>query len=112
LSCPLEACIAHLALPIAHRRATRTTNLLERLFGDKRRRTKVIPHAFAERAVLKLMYAALVRAAETWKRAVISEFELKHLQSLREHLNRVHAERTAPAVTSASRSRISSRNGT
>jgi transposase-like protein len=106
-----EACIAHLALPIAHRRATRTTNLLERLFGEERRRTKVIPHAFGERAVLKLMYAALVRAAETWKRVVISESELKHLQSLREHLNRVHAERTAPAKPSASRSRISSRNG-
>src|SRR5215218_1123374 len=27
----------------------RTTNLLERLFGEERRRTKVIPHAFGER---------------------------------------------------------------
>lgn len=103
-----EACIAHLQLPIAHRRATRTTNMLERLFGEERRRTKVIPHAFGERAVLKLMYAALIRASETWKRVVISEFELKQLESLREHLNRVHAERTAPVKLSASRSRISS----
>ncbi|MDA8108384.1 MAG: IS256 family transposase, partial [Betaproteobacteria bacterium] len=78
-----EACIAHLQLPIAHRRATRTTNLLERLFGEERRRTKVIPHAFGERAVLKLMYAALIRASDTWKRIVISEFELKQLESLR-----------------------------
>jgi hypothetical protein len=31
------------------------TNLLERLFGEARRRTKVIPHAFGERAVLKLV---------------------------------------------------------
>ena len=30
----------------------------------ERRRTKVIPHAFGERAVLKLMYAALIRTAE------------------------------------------------
>jgi transposase-like protein len=30
----------HLRLPIAHRRAIRTTNLLERLFGEERRRTK------------------------------------------------------------------------
>jgi transposase-like protein len=107
-----EACIAHLQLPIAHRRATRTTNMLERLFGEQRRRTKVIPHAFGERAVLKLMYAALIRAAETWKRIVISEFELKQLESLREHLNRVHAERTAPVKLSASRSRISSNERT
>jgi putative transposase len=107
-----EACIAHLQLPIAHRRATRTTNMLERLFGEERRRTKVIPHAFGERAVLKLMYAALIRASETWKRIVISEFELKQLESLREHLNRVHAERTAPVKLSASRSRISSNSRT
>jgi putative transposase len=46
-----EACIAHLRFPLAHRRAIRTTNLLERLFGEERRRTKVIPHAFGERAV-------------------------------------------------------------
>lgn len=96
-----EACIAH-------RRATRTTNMLERLFGEERRRTKVIPHAFGERGVLKLMYAALIPAAETWKRLVNSEFELRQLKSLREHLNRVHAERTAPVKLSASRSRIPS----
>jgi hypothetical protein len=58
------------------------------------------------------MYAALIRASETWKRVVISEFELKQLASLREHLTRVHAERTAPPKPSASRSRISSRNRT
>jgi putative transposase len=107
-----DACIAHLQLPIAHRRATRTTNMLERLFGEERRRTKVIPHAFGERAVLKLMYAALIRASETWRRIVISEFELRQLEQLREHLNQRHAERTAPVVKSASRSRISSKNGT
>ena len=107
-----DACIAHLQLPIAHRRATRTTNMLERLFGEERRRTKVIPHAFGERAVLKLMYAALIRASETWKRIVITEFELRQLEQLREHLNQRHAERTAPVVKRASRSRISSKNGT
>jgi putative transposase len=31
-----EACIVHLKLPVAHRRATRTTNLLERLFLEER----------------------------------------------------------------------------
>jgi transposase-like protein len=43
-------CIAQLELPIAHRRVARTTNLLERLFGEERRRTKVIAPAFGERA--------------------------------------------------------------
>ncbi|MDW8468280.1 MAG: IS256 family transposase [Burkholderiales bacterium] len=107
-----EACIAYLELPIAHRRTARTTNLLERLFGEERRRTKVIPHAFGERPVLKLMYAALIRASATWRRIVITPFELKQLESLREHLNRRYAERTAPANLNPSRSRISSKNGT
>ena len=31
----------------------RATNLLERLFGEERRRLKVVPHAFGERPVLK-----------------------------------------------------------
>ena len=70
-----EACIAHLRFPLAHRRAIRTTNMLERLFGEERRRTKVIPHAFGERAVLKLMYAALIRAAERWRGLRMTEFE-------------------------------------
>ena len=49
-----EACIAHLRFPVTHRRAIRTTNLLERLFVEERRRLKIIPNAFGERAVLKL----------------------------------------------------------
>ena len=103
-----DACVAHLQLPISHRRVTRTTNLLERLFLEERRRTKIIPHAFGERAVLKLMYAALIRASDTWRRVVISEFELKQLTQLREHLERRHDEQVAPIVKNASRSRISS----
>lgn len=42
-----DACIAHLRFPLGHRRVIRTTNLLKRLFGEERRRTKVIPHALA-----------------------------------------------------------------
>ena len=49
--------IAHMRLPITHRRATRTTNLLERLFLEEQRRLKIIPNAFGEKAVLKLMFA-------------------------------------------------------
>ena len=107
-----EACIAHLRLPIAHRRVIRTTNLLERLFGEERRRTKVIPHAFGERPVLKLMYAALIRASQTWRRVVISEFELKQIEELRNELEKEFKERTASAVQNASHQRIYSKRGT
>ena len=41
-----EACIAHLRAPVNHRRAVRTTNLLERLFVEERRRMKLIAGAF------------------------------------------------------------------
>jgi transposase-like protein len=110
-----EACIAHLRFPLAHRRAIRTTNLLERLFGEERRRTKVIPHAFGERAVLKLMYAALIRAAERWRGLRMSEFEQRQLTAIRDELDRAHAERTASVVNAnvtASPTRLSSKNRT
>jgi hypothetical protein len=56
----------HLRFPLRHRQVIRTTNLLERLFLEEWRRTKIVPHAFGERPVLKLMYAAviLLRPAE------------------------------------------------
>jgi transposase-like protein len=110
-----EACIAHLKFPLAHRRAIRTTNLLERLFGEERRRTKVIPHAFGERAVLKLMYAALIRAAERWRGLKMTEFERRQLKAIRDEIDRAHAERTAPVVNAnvtASPTRLSSKNRT
>jgi putative transposase len=100
-----EACIAHLRFPLAHRRTIRTTNLLERLFGEERRRTKVIPHAFGERAVLKLMYAALIRAGERWRGLRFSEFERRQLKAIRDELDREFTARTAPVpfqVTPAS----------
>jgi transposase-like protein len=78
-----EAPIAHLRFPLGHRRAICTTNLLERLFGEERRRTKMIPHAFGERAVLKLMYAALIRAAERWRGIKISGFAQRQLKAIR-----------------------------
>ena len=82
-----DACIAHLRLPIAHRKATRTTNLLERLFLEERRRTKIIPHAFGEKPVLKLMFASLQRASQSWRKIIISEFEIKQLEELKNQLN-------------------------
>src|SRR5438045_3310068 len=110
-----EACIAHLRFPLGHRRAIRTTNLLERLFGEERRRTKIIPHAFGERAVLKLMYAALIRAADRWRGMRITEFEPRQLKAIRDEIARAHAARTAPVVSAnvtATSTRLSSKSRT
>ena len=93
-----DACIAHLRFPLQHRKVIRTTNLLERLFGEARRRTKVVPHAFGERPVLKLLYAAVIRAADRWRGLAVGEFERRQLKAIRDELDRAHAARTAPAV--------------
>jgi transposase-like protein len=108
-------CIAHLRLPIAHRMATRTTNVLERLFGEERRRAKTIPHAFKERPVLKLMYAALIRASASWRGVKVTGFETRQLQALREDLERAHTGRINPVVASTAEIRptkVSSKNRT
>ena len=83
-----EACIAHLRMLITHRRAIRTTNLLERLFVEERRRLKIIPNAFGEKAVLKLMFGAMIRAAERWRAIRVSELERRQMRTVREELDR------------------------
>ena len=83
-----EACIAHLRMPITHRRAIRTTNLLERLFVEERRRLKIIPNAFGEKAVLKLMFGAMIRAAERWRAIRVSELERRQMRAVREEIDR------------------------
>jgi transposase-like protein len=110
-----EACVAHLRFPLGHRRAIRTTNLLERLFGEARRRTKVIPHAFGERAVLKLMYAALIRAAEHWRGIRVTEFEQRQLKAIRDEIDNDFTARNDPVTSTtvtAAPTRLSSKDRT
>ncbi len=87
-----------------------TTNLLERLFGAERRRTKTIPHAFGERPILKLMYASLMRATETWKKIKTTSFEIKQLERLKSDLaERGRLENQAVAKVEKSQSKVSSK---
>ena len=82
-----EACIAHLRFPVTHRRAIQTKNLLERLYVEGRRRLKIIPNAFGERAVLKLMFGALIRAAERRRSVKVTEFERRQMASVQKELD-------------------------
>ena len=59
----------------------------------------MIPHAFGERAVLKLIYAALIRAAERWRGIRLTEFEQRQLKAIREEIDKDFAARNAPAAT-------------
>src|SRR5262249_49127962 len=109
------ACIAHLKFPLGHRRAIRTTNLLERLFGEERRRPKVIPHAFGARGVLKLMYAPLLRAAQRWRGVQGPHVEQQQLQAIRGELDAEFTTRNAPVTSTAptpASTRLSSNNRT
>ena len=75
----------------------------------------MIPHAFGERAVLKLMYAALIRAAERWRGLKMTEFERRQLKAIRDELDRDFTARTAPATSppiTASPTRLSSKDRT
>ena len=104
-----EACIAHLRLPVTHRRLLRTTNLLERLFVEERRRLKIIPNGFGEKPVLKLMFGALIRAAERWRGLRFSEFELRQLATVRKELDEEYQTAITPPVRS-SQPRVSSKS--
>lgn len=96
-----EACIAHLRLPVTHRRAIRTTNLLERLFVEERRRLKIIPNAFGEKPVLKLMFGAMIRAAEHWRAIRITDFERRQMAAVRRDLDQEYEARNGLMKTAS-----------
>ena len=79
----LEASLAHLQLPPVHRKAVRTTNLVERSFVEERRRTKVLPRFGSEGACTKLVHAVLWRASERWRRVTFSELERRQIEQYR-----------------------------
>jgi putative transposase len=62
-----EAWVAHIRLPVTHRRVPRTTNLLEWLFVEERRLLKIVPDGFGEKLALKLRFGEPIRAAERWR---------------------------------------------
>jgi putative transposase len=110
-----EACIAHLRMPIPHRRAIRTTNLLERLFVEERRRLKIIPNAFGEKPVLKLMFGAMIRAAERWRAIKVTDFERRQMVAIRQELDHEYDAQnglTSKPSEGATRDKLSSSSRT
>ncbi len=79
----LEASLEQLRFPEAHRKRIRTTNLLERLLGEGKRRTKVVPRLPGEAACLRLVYATLLKASESWHGVKLTPESLRHLDTLR-----------------------------
>ena len=67
-------------------------------------RLKIIPSACGEKAVLKLMFGAMIRAAERWRAIRVSELERRQMRAVREELdheyevpNGLDAKASAPA---------------
>ena len=80
----------HLRFPHQHGQRIRHTNLLERTFGETRRRTKVIGRLPGERSCLTLVWAVLVldRASKGWRGLTNTPAATRLLQDLRRQLFR------------------------
>ena len=67
----IEDCLACLTFPLAHRARIRTTNGLERLHEEIKRRTRVVPGALwadsrTPKACLRLVTALCIEQSEEW----------------------------------------------
>ena len=62
----IEECLSCLAFPESHRRRIRTTNSLERLNQEIKRRTRVVRIFPNERSCLRLVTALAVEQSEEW----------------------------------------------
>jgi putative transposase len=82
----LEALVVHLLFPAEHRRRIRHSNLIERTFGETRRRVKVIGRLPGEQSCLSLVWAVLDRASKGWRGLTMTPKALRRLQDLRRDL--------------------------
>jgi putative transposase len=95
-----------LRFPREHWHRIRHTNLIERTFGETRRRTKVIGRLPGERSCLSLVWAVLDRASRGWRGVTQTPAGVRLLQDLRRDLRlpphrQPDKEVTRPPVTAA-----------
>ncbi len=69
-----------------HRKRVRHTNLLERTFGESRRRVKVIGRLPGEQSCLSLVWAVPDRASVGWRGIDTTVSGIRQLQDLRRQL--------------------------
>ena len=67
VACVVDDLLAFLRFPREHWRRIRHTNLVERTFGESRRRVKVIGRLPGERSCLSLVWAVLERVSRGWQ---------------------------------------------
>jgi putative transposase len=84
----IDALVVHLRFPAEHWKRIRHSNLIERTFGETRRRVKVIGRLPGESSCLSLVWAVLDRASKGWRGVTMTPKALRHLQDLRRELLR------------------------
>jgi putative transposase len=82
----LVSLTVHLRFPAEHWHRIRHSNLIERTFGETRRRTKVIGRLPGESSCLSLVWAVLDRASHGWRGLTMTPKALRLLQDLRRQL--------------------------
>ena len=82
-----QALTAYLRFPAEHWRRIRHTNLIERTFGETRRRVKVIGRLPGEASCLSLVWAVLNRASRGWRGLTYTPAITRHLTELRHQLD-------------------------
>jgi putative transposase len=82
----LASLTVHLRFPAEHWGRIRHSNLIERTFGESRRRTKVIGRLPGEATCLALVWAVLDRASRGWRGLTMTPKGLRLLQDLRRQL--------------------------
>jgi putative transposase len=95
----LAALTVHLRFPTEHWHRIRHSNLIERTFGETRRRTKVIGRLPGEASCLSLVWAVLDRASRGWRGLTMTPKSLRLLQDLRRQL--LHPTATEEVVSEA-----------
>jgi putative transposase len=76
---------------------------------------KIIPNAWGRKAVLKLMFGAMIRASERWRAIKTSNFERRQLTALREEVDKEYDVRIGlvkEASTEKVQTNLSSKNRT
>jgi transposase-like protein len=96
-----ESLTVHLRFPKEHWRRCRHTNLIERTFGETRRRTKVIGRLPGERTCVALVFAVLDRQRKGWRGMTMTPRALRRLQDLRRELLGDQPEAEVDDITTA-----------
>ena len=81
-----QALTAYLRFPTEHHKRIRHTNLIERTFGETRRRVKVIGRLPGEASCLSLVWAVLDRASRGWRGLPYTPAITRQLTELRQRL--------------------------